>query len=154
VVLLAFAESKTASTTTLGLDFPTVWDQTPHRFGIVRWLRMVIYYIRVLSAALLSQWNVIGFWATSCVFTVTCFSSWLSRRTVREEITYLSGVPVSHVEYLCSRVSFVWEMAYLGFCCCLDFVLCSDTLFLGVDVAPLSLSRILCTVGGRSWHPS
>ena len=35
VVLLAFAESKTASTTTLGLDFPTVWDQTPHRFGLL-----------------------------------------------------------------------------------------------------------------------
>jgi hypothetical protein len=33
VVLLAFAESKIASTTTLGLDFPSVWDQTPHRFG-------------------------------------------------------------------------------------------------------------------------
>jgi hypothetical protein len=35
VVLLAFAESKTANTTTLGLDFPTVWDQTPHRFGLL-----------------------------------------------------------------------------------------------------------------------
>jgi hypothetical protein len=35
VVLLAFAESKTVSTTTLGLVFPTVWDQTPHRFGLL-----------------------------------------------------------------------------------------------------------------------
>ena len=33
VVLLAFAESKTVSTTTSGLDFPTVWDQTFHRLG-------------------------------------------------------------------------------------------------------------------------
>jgi hypothetical protein len=33
VVLLAFAESKTVSTTTLGLDFPTVWDQTSPRLG-------------------------------------------------------------------------------------------------------------------------
>ncbi len=33
VVLLAFAESKTVSTTTLGLDFPTVWEQTSHRLG-------------------------------------------------------------------------------------------------------------------------
>ncbi len=34
MVLLAFAESKIVSTTTLGLVFPTVWDQTPHRFGL------------------------------------------------------------------------------------------------------------------------
>ena len=34
MVLLAFAESETASTTTLGLGFPTVWVQTPHRFGL------------------------------------------------------------------------------------------------------------------------
>ncbi len=34
VVLLAFAESKTVSTTTTsGLDLPTVWDQTSHRLG-------------------------------------------------------------------------------------------------------------------------
>ncbi len=90
---------------------------------------MVIYYIRVLSAALLLQGHVVGFWATSYVSAVTCFSSWFSRRTVREEIVYLSEVPVSHVEYLCSRVSFVWKLAYFGFCCCLDFVLCSGALF-------------------------
>ncbi len=35
VVLLGFAESKTNNTTTLGLSFPTVWDQTPHRFGLL-----------------------------------------------------------------------------------------------------------------------
>ena len=35
VVLLAFAEPKIANTTTLGLDFSTVWDQTPHRFGLL-----------------------------------------------------------------------------------------------------------------------
>jgi hypothetical protein len=34
MVILAFAESETASTTTLGLGFPTVWVQTPHRFGL------------------------------------------------------------------------------------------------------------------------
>ena len=33
VALLAFAESKSASTTTLGLDFPTVWDQNPIALG-------------------------------------------------------------------------------------------------------------------------
>ena len=47
VVLLAFAESKTANTTTLGLDFPTVWDQTPHRFGLLyyglEWLYILDY---------------------------------------------------------------------------------------------------------------
>jgi hypothetical protein len=26
-----------------------------------------------------------------------------------DEIVYLSGAPVSHVEYLCSSVSFVWD---------------------------------------------
>ena len=35
MVILAFAESKTVSTTTLGLVFPTVWDQTSHRFGLL-----------------------------------------------------------------------------------------------------------------------
>jgi hypothetical protein len=35
MVMLAFAESETASTTTLGLGFLTVWVQTPHRFGLL-----------------------------------------------------------------------------------------------------------------------
>ncbi len=76
VVLLAFAESKTASIITLGLDFSTVWDQTPPIFWVIiasNDQRFIDYCPQHYA---LTQWNVIGFSAIVCASTVTCFSLW------------------------------------------------------------------------------
>ncbi len=128
VVLLAFAESKTASTTTLGLDFPTVWDQTPHRFGLFYWL-----FYWTLSGTLLSHmWNVIGFFR-SCVcpychwfFFVTCtLLREISNRRSRLSICLESLSPTSSTSSHASLSGSVLE--YLGLGCCLglcDWALC------------------------------
>ncbi len=69
MVLLAFAESKTVSTTTLGLVFPTVWDQSSHRFGFL--------YILLDEFCPKHNCHNNGTWLgflLFCVSTVTCFS--------------------------------------------------------------------------------
>jgi hypothetical protein len=76
----------------------------------------------MLSEALLSQqWNVIGFSAMSCVYTVTGFLVFfVVFETAREEIVYLSGVSVSHVAHPKSCVSSESVLKYQGLDCCLS----------------------------------
>jgi hypothetical protein len=97
VVLLAFTGLKIASTTTLSLVFPTVWDQTSHRFGFY-----IYFFRRMLSEAQLSQqWNMIG------LSVILCLYCHLFSFVVFETIDYLSWVSVYHVGYLKSYVSLV-----------------------------------------------
>ncbi len=49
--LPAFAESKTASTTTLDLDFPTVWDRTPHRFWVIMIFILLCIFLSGVSVS-------------------------------------------------------------------------------------------------------
>ncbi len=82
--------------------------------------------------------------------TVTCF--FLMAFETVEEIVYLSGVPVSNVEYLCSRVICVgvlwhiWDFVTALVLCsgCSSFFLRCLPLFLRVDFALLSFPRMCC----------
>ncbi len=106
------------------------------------------YFIRrMLSEAQLSQqWNMIGFSALYChLFFLMAFE------TV-EETVYLSGVPVSNVECLCSRAICVgvlwhiWDFVTALVLCsgCSSFFLRCLPLFLRVDFALLSFPRMCC----------
>ena len=135
MVLLAFTGLKITSTTTLGLVFPTVWDQTPHRFGFY------YYFIR---------------WKHYCHNDGT----WLGFRQCR--VSLLSLVFLCFRDGQRGMCLFVWSlclsrrvpqvMSFLG--CCLGWSLCSGILFLilRVDFAPLSFARSL-DFWCLSWTP-
>ena len=64
------------------------------------------------EAQLSQQWNVIGFSAMSCVFSVACFSLWLSRQSGRRLficLEFLSLTSSTFVRmFLCGN-SHIWD---------------------------------------------